>query len=262
MAVNCWDPDEIATELDADGTHNRVGRDKADPSPGSNLDTQVLLTEWNSVKSAVPWLHTQVGTLNAPDKESLRGKLGGDVFCWIEPFVDALTLTPRWSVNWTSPTVVATAGGGYSFVLDDAISGCDLQSNQYWWNAAQQPIWRARYTLTGNPGTHFVARFEDGTGNKGWGIKLLAAGAKIQGFTRTGGVDTDTDLDTWTTDVEVLIEQRITAGHLWVSIDGGTATDCGAVDSDDMALHLYADTGGTAGKVCVVRTGLLLADWS
>ncbi len=259
-----YDFNTIPTELDADGVNPRVGRDKVDPDPGHDPNTQVLALEWNLVKKWIPKLVGFVGGEVGPTWNSIRGKLGGGTYMLIEPFNIPIVAMGcnGWQPGGATPTLLTGLRAGYSFALDEGVNPSEIYTG-YNFNRAQCPYFSARYTLTGDPNTAFYVRFLDATANKGWGVKFLTAGTKIHGYTRTGGADTETYIGLWVVSTEVLVEMAIIGTHLWVSMNGGTAVDCGAVaDNDDVRLEFSAPTGGAAGKTCDVRTGLLLADWT
>lgn len=239
-----------------------LGVEKVDPGWAADHVRQILLGEWNVGMDWIKELAAVVGVQTGAAWDSLRGIAAGDTLDWHEHWIEgAVADMHRWKSAIAPPTPIGRERAGLSFPLD-SVGGIDFAMHALYFTRAQTPFVRCRFMLDGNPATHFRVYFGDATTNEGWGIKFLTAGTKIQGFTRTGGVDTDTDVDTWVASTEVVVTFFVLATHLYVSVGGGTPKDCGVVPADAVRLMFVADAAGAVGKVCETRNLLVRANWS
>lgn len=182
---------------------------------------------------------------------------------FIREWGEGAGLHPRWDPGGlVLPTTSATLSGGLVFALDNDVLA-QIPGDQF--DATQDPRFAFDATLNDPPGGDFHAfvGFIDGaTGKEGWGVIFCRTGTKVQGFTRTGGVNTTTDLGTYTPGNVSTIDAYLSGGNLFVSLDGATAVDCGAVPAAAVSFLIQTAIGGAAGKIMTVRRLRLMADWS
>lgn len=221
---------------------------------------QMDADEYNLAADCLIHLITQVGIESSPAWDSLQGIIkSGDTYWVWEPFDTALDVAgSRWGSFVAAPSLLTTARAGIRFTLD-AVK--DLYHLGYYFARGQKPYCRCRIVLDGNPDTWAIT-FVDGTGNEGWGVVVETGGTKIRGYTRTAGVNTYTDVSTWTASTEFVLEFWIDSNTLYVSKDGAAGTSCGTVPTGDMMFYMNSLATGAAGKFLDVRNMLILADWS
>lgn len=263
MATNTWSPDELIVELDADGTHNRVGRDKYDPTVGSNLDTQVLMTEWNSVKSFSKWAHAEIGTDAAPAAGSIRRRLddleaqapftAGDNYIRTWHFIAAAEVT-EWNNGGVNPPVHSGVPPGYALhPLDggDAVCSCtggDITHDQF------APHVRLRLVLSGDLGVAndvLICCIDAATTNERFGL-VMETGGVMRAMVMTGGVASYEALTpTWTTDKMLSLEfYESSTGKLVVvhtDVAGGETTTTTALDVPTGPFGIMIMSGNTSG---------------
>lgn len=239
---NPWDPNVIPAELDADGTHCRVGRDKEDPSPSYSVIHQVLMPEWNVVKSAACWMHNAIGTEDLPDYDSLRGLRDFGILedrSWFFDTGGAVAPEGIWNDpggGVDPPVYYGGRGGGLKFVDDtDRLISSRLVEITY----SDDFSIKYGFAIEAPPaGAHnMVLVYDDGTGNNNFGISVTS-GLLVEGYITTGGVAV------YVSSGIILLAKREsvfslrldgTTHHAWLSVDGATEVDIGEVPNVDFS---------------------------
>lgn len=240
-------------------TVGSLGPTKENRRAVSDPYKQIDASEYNEVANWVEHLATQVGTEGTPAWDSLQGRHSGDTFELWEPFIETAATIARWASAIGVPTHIVTARGGIKLTLD-AVNDYNLHG--YFFARGQDPYVRFRGYTTGADPAGVLVYMEDGTNQEGWGVEWTTAGTMLRGYTMTGGVKSYTNVATWTKDVEAVVEFYVLANTLYVSKDGATAVDCGAVTAGDMTFSIMSTAAGSAGEFFILRNLLIRADWS
>jgi hypothetical protein len=215
--------------------------------------------EWNLAADALIHLVTQVGIESSPAWDSLQGIItSGDTFCLWEPFIRTAAVEDVWQSLIAAPTWITTARAGVKFQNDNSE---DLATQGFYFNRGQTPYLRCRLSTDGNPDV-FDVKFINGAGTEGWGVVVETTGTKIRGYHRDAGVNTYTDVATWTVSTEFVLEMWVASNTLYVSKNGATAVSCGTVPTTDMMVQFLSSAVGAAGKFMTLRNLLILANWS
>ncbi len=221
-------------------------------------------SEGNLIRDAIEELFSRIGLMAGAAVESFQwwiSKITGPHGIVIKEPGVGLALHPMWDPSVAAlPAINAAVGGGLTFTMD-AANIAMLPGDQF--DRTHLPRWYFEANLSADPGGpgSIVGFVDVAAMTEGFFVRL-AAGGNVLGVTMTGGVETTTVCGAWVVGVTSEVEAYIEATHLWVSVDGAAAVDCGAVVATPVSFWAMSGAAGAVGSVMTIRGLRLVADWS